>query len=60
MCRLELVFDGVSGRMRLPADADDEQLIVRPDYDRRKPDSGGPAKTPERRRTERRRRDTIH
>ncbi len=58
MCRLELVFDGVSGRARVAPD--DEQMIVRPDYDRRKPANGESKPAGERRRAERRRRETVH
>ena len=58
MCRLELVFDGVSGRARVAPD--DEQMIVRPDYDRRKSEQSDRPNGPERRRLDRRRRVTIH
>jgi hypothetical protein len=58
MCRLELVFDGISGRAKVPPD--DEQMIVRPDYDRRKSGNGESTPARDRRRAERRRRVTIH
>jgi len=59
LCRLELVFDGVSGRMRVPnCQADD--LIIRPMFDRRADEHGKPPASGERRRRERRQSGSVH
>jgi hypothetical protein len=58
MCRFELVFDGISGRARV--EPDDDQMLVRPDYDRRKAENGETTPARDRRRAERRRRVTVH
>ena len=59
LCRLELVFDGTSGRMRVP-NYDAEDLIVRPMFDRRRNDDGTPPAAGDRRRRERRHSRDVH
>ncbi len=58
LCRLELHFDGNSDRMR--DHGDDDELIVRPAFDRRSTSDAQSKQAGERRQRERRRRVTIH
>jgi hypothetical protein len=59
LCRLELIFDGRSGRMRVPS-YDADELIVRPLFDRRGAGEIMPPEFVERRRRERRQAKNVH